>query len=114
MGAPRIIMLHNHPSGDPTPSKADIEVTKETSYNQTLLMRYKDLEDSYFQLQESKYDIEIELIFMQKRIEELDPEYNNMQTAFRKLVNMLSALNMSFDQIKYAFANFSPCASEQL
>ena len=84
----------------------DIEVTKETSYNQTLLMRYKDLEDSYFQLQESKYDIEIELIFMQKRIEELDPEYNNMQTAFRKLVNILSALNMSFDQIKYAFANF--------
>lgn len=26
--APRIILLHNHPSGDPTPSKADIEVTR--------------------------------------------------------------------------------------
>ena len=23
-----IILLHNHPSGDPTPSKADIDVTK--------------------------------------------------------------------------------------
>ena len=26
--APRIILVHNHPSGDPTPSKADFEVTK--------------------------------------------------------------------------------------
>ena len=84
----------------------DIEVTKETTNNQTLLMKYKDLEDSYFNLQEAKYDIEIELNFMQKRIEELDPEYNNEQIAFRKLVNKLTALNMSFDQIKYAFATF--------
>ena len=84
----------------------DIEVTKETTNNQTLLMKYKDLEESYFQLQESKYDIEIELNFIQNRIEELDPEYNNEQIAFRKLVNKLSLLNMSFDQIKNAFANF--------
>lgn len=27
MGAPKIILVHNHPSGDPTPSKADIEFT---------------------------------------------------------------------------------------
>jgi len=27
MGAPRIIMVHNHPSGDATPSKADFIVT---------------------------------------------------------------------------------------
>ena len=84
----------------------DIEVTKETTNNQTLLMKYKDLEESYFQLQESKYDIEIELNFIQKRIEDLDPDYNNEQMAFRKLVNKLSLLNMSFDQIKNAFANF--------
>jgi DNA repair protein RadC len=24
-----MIMVHNHPSGDPTPSRADIEMTKE-------------------------------------------------------------------------------------
>ena len=24
-------MVHNHPSGDPTPSKADIEMTKEVA-----------------------------------------------------------------------------------
>jgi DNA repair protein RadC len=29
LGASAIIMLHNHPSGDPTPSKADIEMTRE-------------------------------------------------------------------------------------
>ena len=28
MGAPRIILVHNHPSGDPTPSNEDIELTK--------------------------------------------------------------------------------------
>ena len=27
LGASNIIMLHNHPSGDPTPSRADIEIT---------------------------------------------------------------------------------------
>lgn len=29
LGASAIILLHNHPSGDPTPSKADIDVTKQ-------------------------------------------------------------------------------------
>ena len=29
LGATAIIMVHNHPSGDPSPSKADIEMTKE-------------------------------------------------------------------------------------
>jgi len=29
LGATAIIMVHNHPSGDPSPSKADIEMTME-------------------------------------------------------------------------------------
>jgi len=29
LGASAIILVHNHPSGDPTPSKADIEMTKQ-------------------------------------------------------------------------------------
>ena len=29
LGASAVIMVHNHPSGDPTPSRADIEMTKE-------------------------------------------------------------------------------------
>lgn len=28
IGAPKIIMLHNHPSGDPTPSRADYQVSE--------------------------------------------------------------------------------------
>jgi len=28
LGAPKIIIIHNHPSGDATPSRADIEMTK--------------------------------------------------------------------------------------
>lgn len=30
LGASAIIMLHNHPSGDPEPSKGDIDMTRET------------------------------------------------------------------------------------
>ena len=29
LGASSLILVHNHPSGDPTPSKADIEMTRE-------------------------------------------------------------------------------------
>jgi DNA repair protein RadC len=29
LSASAIILVHNHPSGDPTPSRADIEMTKE-------------------------------------------------------------------------------------
>ncbi|HEM46673.1 MAG TPA: DNA repair protein RadC, partial [Alphaproteobacteria bacterium] len=29
LGATAIILVHNHPSGDPTPSRADIEMTNE-------------------------------------------------------------------------------------
>ncbi len=29
LGASALILVHNHPSGDPTPSKADIAMTRE-------------------------------------------------------------------------------------
>ena len=35
--AQRIILIHNHPSGDPTPSKADIEATKTIKQAASLL-----------------------------------------------------------------------------
>ena len=31
-GASAVILVHNHPSGDPTPSKADIEMTREIAH----------------------------------------------------------------------------------
>jgi DNA repair protein RadC len=37
LGASALIMVHNHPSGDPTPSRADIEMTREVAKAATLL-----------------------------------------------------------------------------
>jgi DNA repair protein RadC len=37
LGATAIILAHNHPSGDPTPSRADIEMTKEVARAATAL-----------------------------------------------------------------------------
>jgi DNA repair protein RadC len=37
LGASAIIMVHNHPSGDPTPSKADIETTRDVAKAAALL-----------------------------------------------------------------------------
>jgi len=37
LGASALIMVHNHPSGDPTPSKADIETTREVAKAAALL-----------------------------------------------------------------------------
>lgn len=43
IGAPKIILLHNHPSGDPTPSKADYAVT-DRIYECTEIMGIKLLD----------------------------------------------------------------------
>ena len=37
MNAPKIILVHNHPSGDPTPSKNDIEITEKIRKAASLL-----------------------------------------------------------------------------
>ena len=37
IGAPKIIMVHNHPSGDPTPSQNDIETTKRVEKAATIM-----------------------------------------------------------------------------
>lgn len=37
MGIPKIILVHNHPSGDPTPSKADMELTQKMEKASQLL-----------------------------------------------------------------------------
>lgn len=31
LGATALIIVHNHPSGDPTPSKADIDMTRQVA-----------------------------------------------------------------------------------
>ena len=85
----------------------EISFTKESTMNQTLILKYKDLEDSFFIMQESKYDAEIELNYIKHRLQELDPNYYNEQKAFRKLINILSSLNMTYNQIKDAFLSIN-------
>ena len=38
----------------------EISFTKESTMNQTLILKYKDLEDSFYLMEEGKYDAEIE------------------------------------------------------
>ena len=81
----------------------EIEFTKDSTRSQTLILKYKDLEDSFYLMQEGKYDAEIEVNYLKHRLQEIDPNYYNEQRAFRKLVNILSSLNMTYNQIKNAF-----------
>ena len=85
----------------------EISFTKEATLNQTLILKYKDLEDSYYLILESKYDAEIELNYLKHRLQELDPNYYNEQKAFRKLINVFSSLNMTYKQIRDAFLSIN-------
>ena len=85
----------------------EIEYTKESTKNQTLYIKYKDLEDSYYLMQEAKYDAEIEMNYLKQKLQEIDPNYHNEQRAFRKLVNKLSSLNMTYNQIKKEFLSIN-------
>ena len=75
--------------------------------NQTLILKYKDLEDSFYLMEESKYDAEIEVSYLKHRLQELDSNYYNEQKAFRKLINILSALNKTYFQIREAFLSIN-------
>ena len=57
----------------------EISFTKESTANQTLILRYKDLEDSFYLMEEGKYDAEIEVNYLKHRLQELDSNYYNEQ-----------------------------------
>ena len=81
----------------------EIAFTKESTLNQTLILKYKDLEDSFYLMEEGKYDAEIEMNYLKHRLQEMDPNYYNEQRAFRKLLSRLSSLNMTYSQIRNVF-----------
>ena len=85
----------------------EISFTKESTMNQTLILKYKDLEDSYYLMEEGKYDAEIEVNYLKQRLQELDANYYNEQKAFRKLINILSSLNKTYLQIRDAFLSIN-------
>ena len=81
----------------------EISFTKESTMNQTLILKYKDLEDSFYLMEEGKYDAEIEVNYLKHRLQELDANYYNEQKAFRKIIKILSSLNKTYLQIRDAF-----------
>ena len=85
----------------------EISFTKELTMNQTLILKYKDLEDSFYLMEEGKYDAEIEVSYLKHRLQELDANYYNEQKAFRKLISILSSLNKTYLQIKDAFLSIN-------
>ena len=85
----------------------EIEFTKESTKSQTLYLKYKDLEDSFYIMQEAKYDAEIEMNYLKHKLQEIDPNYYNEQRAFRKLVKKLSSLNMTYNQIRKEFLSIN-------
>ena len=85
----------------------EISFTKESTMNQTLILKYKDLEDSFYLMEEGKYDAEIEVNYLKNRLQELDANYFNEQKAFRKLINILSSLNKTYLQIRDAFLSIN-------
>ena len=85
----------------------EISYTKESTMNQTLILKYKDLEDSYYLMEESKYDAEIEVSYLKHRLQELDSNYYNEQKAFRKLINTLSSLDKTYYQIREALLSIN-------
>ena len=84
-------------------NKRDILLTKEMIMSHTLILRFKELENSYYFCEEEKLDAEIEIAFLKKRLQECDPNYYNEQKAFRKLLHKLQEVTSSFDEIKRAF-----------
>ena len=85
----------------------EISFTKESTMNQTLILKYKDLEDSFYLMEEGKYDAEIEVNYLKHRLQELDANYYNEQKAFRKLISILSSLNKTYRQIRDAFLSIN-------
>ena len=84
-------------------NKRDILLTKEMIMSHTLILRFKELENSYYFCEEEKLDAEIEVAVLKKRLQDCDPNYYNEQKAFRKLLHKLQDVTTSFDEIKKAF-----------
>ena len=95
-------------------NKIDMSLTRQMVLSQTLILKYKDLENSYYLCEEGKLDAEIECNYLRKRLQDCDPNYYNEQKAFRKLSHHLQSLGLSFNQIKNAFIIGGPNLEENL
>ena len=81
----------------------DIENTKKASINDSLKLKLRELESDLFSEQELRIDSEIELNFIKKRLQEVDPLYNLQENIFKKLVCFLSHSRISLADIEKVF-----------
>ena len=88
--------------------KRDNILTKEMIASKSLLIKYRDLENSFYLCEEDKLDSQIECGFLRKKLQECDPNYYNEQKSFRKLIYKLQSLGLSFNQIKKSFIISKP------
>ena len=78
----------------------DLDITKQMIQSQNIILKYKDLENSFYLCEEAKFDAEIENHYFKKRLSDLDPNFYNQQKAFRKLIYNFEKLNLSNVQIR--------------
>jgi Ca2+-binding EF-hand superfamily protein len=81
----------------------DIDITKKISIIDNYKMKLKELERNFYNSEEMRMDIDIELNYLKKRLQELDPEFGLQEKLFRKFIKCLNSLEISFADIKRVF-----------
>ena len=85
----------------------DLDITKQMILSQNIILKYKDLENSFYLCEEAKFDAEIENHYYKKRLSDLDPNFYNQQKAFRKLIYNFEKLNLNNIQIRNGLINLN-------
>ena len=85
----------------------DLELVKQTSIAQAMKMKYRDLENNYYDCQEMKLDAQIELNALKIKLAKMDPEYYLEQKAFRKLAMKFIEKQMTYEDIIRQFTTVS-------
>lgn len=81
----------------------DIDITKKISLIESYKIKLKELERNFYSSEEMRIDSDIELNYLKKRLQDLDPEFNLQETLFRKFIKSLNNLEISFQDIKRVF-----------
>lgn len=85
----------------------DLELVKQSSIAQAMKLKYRDLENEYYDCQEMKLDAQIELNALKNKIAKLDPNYYLEQKAFRKLAMKFIEKQMTYEDIIKQFTTVS-------
>jgi len=81
----------------------DIDITKKISLIESYKIKIKELERNFYSSEEMRIDSDIELNYLKKRLQDLDPEYTLQETLFRKFIKSLNNLEISFQDVRRVF-----------